>query len=416
MTGDLAAIVGVAGAALGGAAVGFEREWSGHASGPHAHFAGIRTFTLLGALAGLAGWMWGAGYQAFALALVAGGAALVVAGYVAASRREIDGTTEVAALVVLAAGVLAGTGHLALASGVIAVTNLLLVEKTRLHAIVARVQGVGLRAGIRFAVMAVVILPLLPEGPYGPLGGVRPRELWMLVLLFSGLSFSGYIARGVLGPRHGYPAAGLIGGFISSTSVTLMFARASATRAAAATALACGVTAACAIMFVRVVLATAILQAPLAIAVVPYVVAPFVVGAVLAALLLRGGGEDARTIAAPANPLAFWTALQMAAMFQLVLFGVAAVRARWGGTGLLVSGALLGVADVDALTISMARSVSTGSSTAIAAQALALGTLANGLLKLALALALGRGTFRRVAALALAAIAVVSAASILILR
>ena len=45
----------IAGAALGGVAIGVERERSGHASGRHARFAGIRTFTLLGGLAGVIG-------------------------------------------------------------------------------------------------------------------------------------------------------------------------------------------------------------------------------------------------------------------------------------------------------------------------------------------------------------------------
>ena len=47
--------------ALGGSAVGLEREWSGHASGPGARFAGIRTFTLLGLLSGLVVWWAGCG-------------------------------------------------------------------------------------------------------------------------------------------------------------------------------------------------------------------------------------------------------------------------------------------------------------------------------------------------------------------
>ncbi len=49
-------------------------------------------------------------------------------------------------------------------------------------------------AAARFAVMSIVILPLLPEGPFGPGPGIKPRELWLLVLLFSGMSFVGYIA------------------------------------------------------------------------------------------------------------------------------------------------------------------------------------------------------------------------------
>jgi uncharacterized membrane protein YhiD involved in acid resistance len=42
--------VGVLTGVLIGAAVGLERQWSGHASGAHARFGGIRTLTLLGAL------------------------------------------------------------------------------------------------------------------------------------------------------------------------------------------------------------------------------------------------------------------------------------------------------------------------------------------------------------------------------
>ena len=120
-------VIGIAIAALGGAAVGLEREWSGHAGGAEAHFAGIRTFTLLGGMAGVAGWLWTLGFRPVAIVLLAGATALVVAAYVSASRRDVDGTTEVAALVVLSAGVLAGTGYLVLASAIVAITTLLLV-------------------------------------------------------------------------------------------------------------------------------------------------------------------------------------------------------------------------------------------------------------------------------------------------
>src|SRR5688572_4642408 len=160
-------VVGILIAALGGLAVGLEREWSGHASGPGARFAGIRTFTLLGLLAGFAGWLWTEQFQSLAVVLMAGTVALVVAAYVAVSRRDTDATTEVAALVVLASGVVAGIGYWALAGGSIAVTTLLLVEKSRIHDIARRIDDTSLRAGVRFGVMAIVILPLLPEGPFG---------------------------------------------------------------------------------------------------------------------------------------------------------------------------------------------------------------------------------------------------------
>ena len=92
-------IFGLLIATLGGAAVRLERQWSGHGAGARARFAGIRTFTMLGALGGFSGWLWNAGVTAPAAILFAGAVAIVAATYLAGSRQDIDGTTEVAALV-----------------------------------------------------------------------------------------------------------------------------------------------------------------------------------------------------------------------------------------------------------------------------------------------------------------------------
>ena len=316
---------------------------------------GIRTFTLLGGMAGVAGWFWTFGFQAVAIVLLVGATALVVAAYVGASRRDVDGTTEVAALVVLSAGVLAGTGYLVLASAIVAITTLLLVEKSWLHSMIARINDAGLRAGVRFAVMAVVILPLLPDGPYGPLGGIRPRQLWLFVLLFSGLSFIGYVARRFVGSDRGFPVLGLLGGFVSSTAVAFAFARISYRERESSFPLSVGVVAACTIMNLRVLAATAILRPALALALIPYLAAPFLVGTIIVLIGIRR--REAKGSVQPAtNPLQFMSALQMAVLFQVVLFAVHAARSHWGTTGLLVSGAVLGFTDVDVLTISMAKS------------------------------------------------------------
>ena len=391
--------IGILIAALGGAAIGVERQRSGHATGPGARFGGVRTFTLLGGLAGMCGWLWTAGYELPATVLLAGATALVVVGYASASRHDIDGTTEVAALVVLGAGGLSGAGHLALGSAVVAITTLLLVEKSRVHDLVDRMDDTALRAGIRFAVMAVVILPLLPEGPYGPFGGVRPRELWLFVLFFSGLSFVGYIARIFVGARQGYLIAGLLGGLISSTSVTATFARASRTEdEAVGRPLGHGVIAACTMLFLRVAAATAVLNPALAVRLVPLLAPPFVLGALLVLDRMRTPRSERQDIPTHSNPLQVWSALQMAALFQVVLYAVEIVRSVWGDVGLIVSGAILGLADVDALMISMAKTASSGSAVGTAALAIAVGILSNNVLKFGLAVGIGRPPFRGVAA------------------
>ena len=414
---DFQGPLGILAAALGGAAIGVEREWSGHASGSEAHLGGIRTFTLLGGLAGTAGWLWLAHLYLPATVLLAGAAGLVVTAYVAVSRRDIDGTTEVAALVVLAAGLVAGIGRLTLASGLIAVTALLLVEKSRLHAFVSRLDDASLRAGFRFAVMAVVLLPLLPPGPYGPLGGIQPRQLWILVLFFSGLSFAGYLARRAVGARRGYLLAGLLGGLISSTNVTLSFARLSRRERESAGPLALGVIAACALMCVRMLVASTVLNPEVARRLVPYLVAPFLVGALAVAVWSRRRGDDeGNSSPLPSNPLQFASALQMAVLFQVVLFAVRWARNAFGQSGVLFSAAVLGLTDVDALVIAMTRASVANGPASLAARAIAIGALTNTLLKLGLAMTLGRGRFRKVAGAGLAATAVAFAGAIMGLR
>ena len=412
-----ASVLRVVVAALGGAAIGFERQWSGHATGPRARFGGIRTFTMLGGLAGLAGWLVTINLTGFAIVLTAGAVALVIAGYVAASRVEVDATTETAALIVVAAGFAAGLGWLALSSGIVAVTTLLLVEKSRLHAMVGRLDDEEMRAAARFGVMAIVILPLLPEGPIGPFGAFKPRELWLLVLFFTGLSFAGYLARRTFGAGKGYPLTGLLGGLISSTNVTFTFARLSRREKALSGPLATGAIGACTTLFPRVLVAAFVLNPPVARILLPYLVAPFAIGALALAFWWRRSRKEPRGHhEPPTNPLQLFPALQMAALFQIVLFAVAAADRAFGNSGLLVSGAVLGLTDVDALTISMTTTPSAGSAPAVAAQVIAVGILTNCLLKMGVAAALGTPRFARVTAGLLAAMAAAIVVGMIVLR
>lgn len=389
-----AALPGLLVAALGGAAIGVERQHSGHASGPHARFGGIRTFTLLGGVCGIAGYMSLDGPAGLAITLVAATCGLIIAGYAAASRHGVDATTEMAALVVVGAGTLAGRGDLALASGIIAVTALILAEKSRLHIFVERVDDAELKAAVRFAVMAVVILPLLPEGPFGPYGGLRPRTLWMVVLLFSGLSFVGYIARRLTRGVTGYPLSGLLGGIVSSTAVTLSFARLSRSDPSARNALAIGTVAASTMLYPRLALAMAILNPRVASALILYLVVPFVSG-LIALAVMRDSENPAVSPQGSGNPLQFVPAIQMALAFQIVLFITAWVRTAFGARGLMTSGALLGLAEMDALAFSMATVERLGTDAHIAARAVAAGVAANSWMKLAIAAVLGATEYRR---------------------
>jgi uncharacterized membrane protein (DUF4010 family) len=148
----------------------------------------------------------------------------------------------------------------------------------------------------------------------------------------------------------------------------------------------------------------------------PLLVAPLAVALLGLVIWFRSRPAMTQTAAMPSNPLQFGPALQMAATFQIVLFAVELMRQRFGDAGVLVSGAILGLTDVDALTISMTKSASAGTAVAVAAQAIALGILANCVMKTALAVALGTPRFRLVGGTALAAMALALTASVAVLR
>ncbi|MFL5403836.1 MAG: MgtC/SapB family protein [Gemmatimonadales bacterium] len=408
---DLSVAAGLAVAGLAGLAVGIEREWSGHATGPAARFAGVRTFLMLGLLGGLAGWLIEGGLLLPGALLLASGSLLTVAAYVMAARRggaAVEGTTEVAALVVLALGAIAGLGFPLVTSAVASVMVLALVEKTRIHSTIERLGERELKAALQFAVLAVVILPLLPAGPFGPYDSIRPRAIWLVVLLFSGLNFAGYLISRWLGTSRGYGLTGLLGGLISSTAVTLQFSRRSRDMPAAGRALALGVVGACTVLVLRVEILAAALQSDVALALIRYLVPVLLAGAaVLLVLYLRRGRKSEREAADPArNPLGLWSAIRLAIAFQVVLLLVPLVRHLWGVKGILASAAVLGFTDVDALTYSMTR---LGAEAAgLGAQAIAIGILSNTVLKLAVVLSLGRGQFRWIAGFGLVTLGVAS--------
>jgi uncharacterized membrane protein (DUF4010 family) len=184
---------------------------------------------------------------------------------------------------------------------------------------------------------------------------------------------------------------------VSSTNVTFTFARTSRTDLTVERALAFGAIAANAMLYPRVLVATAILNSAVVPALAPYLVAPAAIAAVVVIVGARRSPETAAPEVSVRNPLQLASALQMAVLFQAVLMAVPLVGEVWGQSGVLASAAVLGLTDVDALTVSMARGVAVTASPAIAATAIAVGVLTNTAMKLGLAAFFGTPRFRAIA-------------------
>lgn len=403
-------------ALLIGALIGIEREKRNAREG--FGIAGLRSFVMLAQIGAIGG------YLAHVLALpwlfaavVVASAGVVVAGYLAAARSKPDQlglTTELAAIVTVLLGGLTTTGHREIAVGLGVATAALLAYKKPLHDLVGRLGWDDLLVGVRFLSAAFLVLPLLPDEAIDPWGAIRPYKLWLLVLLISGLSLIGYVATRWLGPGRGIAITAATGGLVSSTAVTLTFAKQSREENAPTRALAGGVLLAWAVMFARVLVAAALvapaLLEPLAVPFTAMAVACAMSSAAL--LLRRRGGEAPHAGAVPLkNPFSLLAASKFALLFAAVQLLLVAGREVLPQNGVYAVAALAGLTDVDAITLSMAeRANGTAAEVPVAVTAIAIASLANTLVKAAVAAASGKGLGKPVLAATALVVAVGAAA------
>ncbi|MFN3371045.1 MAG: MgtC/SapB family protein [Sphingomonadaceae bacterium] len=398
-----------------GLLVGLERGWQARAEPAGHRVAGFRTFGLLGLLGGLAALL----PPAFGAALLLGAAATLVVGYVRESTPDRhSATSTIAGLLTLALGAFAASGRAAEALAAAAVLVLLLALRHRLHALLRGISEDEIEAASRFAIVALVILPLMPDRAMGPLEAWNPRQLWLVVVFVSGLSFLGYAAARRLGAGRGLMVTAAAGGLVSSTSITVAYAgRLAAAQADRPTrgALIAGIAIASAVMFGRVLLLTALI-APMAFASLAFSIVPAgLVALGLAFLAARRAGEagPAHPVAL-GNPLDFRPALQLAALVALLAVVVRWAIDRFGDLGLGVLLTLTGAGDVDAAIITLAGLPAGVIAPAPAGRALALAVIANTIVKLVLVLLIARSRAGLMAAGPLAAAALVAGGTLLL--
>jgi uncharacterized membrane protein (DUF4010 family) len=411
---DLPLVRDFAIALLVGALIGLERE-KRKAKDDDIGIGGLRTFTLIAEAGAISAWL----SQRFATPwVVAGGllgvALLVTAGYVVQVQHRsasLGLTTEIAALATFLLGALCLAGQPALAVALGIVTSAALAWKRPLHGLVARLGEDDLYAGLKLLIASFIVLPLLPREAVDPWGALRPYQLWLLVILIASISLVGYVAVRWLGTGRGTAVTGLFGGLVSSTAVTLTFARRSRDEGmgpAGADVLATGLLLAWTVMFVRVVAIVAVLVPSL----VTRLVVPFAAmgGASLGAAALcywRGGGYVGTTVDVPLrNPFSLRSAVEFALLFAAVLLAVEIARSSLASQSLYAIAALAGLTDVDAITLSMAAFARDGGDVRTAVGAITLASIANTLVKAGMSVVLGSAAFRnRIAAAAVLTIA-----------
>jgi uncharacterized membrane protein (DUF4010 family) len=371
-----------------GALVGLERGFKLRGQQEGHRVAGVRTFSLLGLGAGVAGVV--STKQPFAAAaVVLGMLAYLAIAYAPKLRANGDATSPVAAAATVAVAFLGGMGSVGLALACAAIIVLILAMREELHGFVGKLDEADVKALARFGVIALAVLPFLPNVPMGPYGAWNPWKLWWVVVLVTGFSFAGYVANRIFGARHGTVATALIGGAYSSTAVTQSLSQRLGSDGAGG-AEAAGIALASGVMYLRVIVLVAIL-APRILLPFVAVIAPALVVAWAAGWWLYRKAPRCEGPTPPGNPIALVPALGF-----LLFVAVAAVVARWaegsfGQEGIAVLLLIMGSMDVDAAIVTAGGLPTNAIGPQLAALALGGTVLANMCVKLGITLAYARG-------------------------
>jgi uncharacterized membrane protein (DUF4010 family) len=387
------------GAALGlGLLLGLERE---RKRDLELLFGGVRTFALIALLGAVGAFLereLNQGWLVLA-AFVAVGALVVVSYALTAARGELGITTEITALLAFIVGALCGWSHVDVAAVATVVCLLLLTLKDYLHRLARRVELADVEATLKFAVISVIILPLLPNETFGPppLDVINPYKIWLMVVLIAGLNFLGYVLVKVFGTEHGFVVTGILGGLVSSTAVTLSFSQRSRQEPDLSAAFVLAIMVAWTIMFLRVVVIVGLVNRSLAGGLALTLGLMTAAGLLVSLVLWRRTRFHGKgVVTAGTNPFELGEAIKFGLLFGVVTVVAKAAEVYLGETGLYIAGAVAGLTDVDAISLSMANlAVAEPQNLKIAARTIVIAVVSNTLTKAGMAVFLGAPALRR---------------------
>lgn len=377
-----------------GALIGIERERKREG----AEFAGIRTFILIAIMGTISAYI-SQSFPYFWIVTFIGLVVLVGLSYLVTTREggDMGITTEVAALLTFGLGVLCFTDEgLQVAPFFAIVITAFLAFKPQLHKFAHRISEKELINTLKFLIIAFVILPLLPNEVIGPWAVFNPYQIWLMVVFISAISFTGYILMKFIGPERGLGVTGIIGGLVSSTAVvTSMAGRVRDSELLMKAAVFAAVVAS-SMMFLRILFEVSVINPVL----LPQLAAPMLIMGVLGIILgviiwKRAEVKQIDTKLKLDNPFSLKPALIFGALFLAILFLSKIANIYLGSSGVYIASIISGVADVDAITISMALLAPSTIPTNTAVIAITLAAMSNTVFKFFIALFLGTRKFGR---------------------
>jgi len=392
-----------------GLLIGLERGWHSRDVRSGGRTAGVRTFAISGLLGGIVAALSGAPAQALTVggAILMGSCIVAFTSVVLTFEREehhaansFSATTTIAALLTFMLGAYALLGDVRVAAAAAIVTAGILFVREGIHQWVARITVQEFESALILLAMSFIALPVLPDRPIAALANVDLREVWIIAIVLAAVSFIGYLAVKRLGERRGVLVASAAGGLVSSTAVTLANARRAAAGEGSPQLLAAGAIVATAISLVRVTGLVVFLEPGLTPFVAPALLTGALTAAALSTVVVRGLQPTAtmEPVLRFSNPFVFWSVAGMALLMGALIVMGRIINAHLGIGGTIAGAALMGLFDVDAMTVSVTGLPSQSIRMETAAAAILVGVAANTSTKIVIGAVLARGRFAAISA------------------
>jgi uncharacterized membrane protein (DUF4010 family) len=384
-----------------GALIGLIRQWSDTHDGEHdSTSAGLRTYALWSLMGFLSAYIHETkSAYFFPVSFATFGIFLIAAHAVdKPTRRGLGLTSYAAAILTFLVGGLIYWNQFEAGIAVAITIGILLASKPFIHRWTSNLTNEDILSLLQFLAVTGLVLPLVPDRGFGPLQAFNPYNIWLMVVLISGLGFVGYVAVRLLGTSAGITVTGLAGGLASSTATTLALARNSRETPEIATTLAVGIVIANTVMIGRVAVIILALNRdlfqqlvyPLAVMALP------TSGLILWHFYLSRRNCEQVYLPRLHNPLSMKLAIKFALLYGLIVFLIKAVSQWGGGSGFYPIAFLSGLTDMDAIALSLTNANKAGAvGTQLAAGGILIGAIANTLFKTALGCWLGDARIRR---------------------
>lgn len=372
--------------------IGLQREMHTIYSNKTQDFGGARTFSMIALFGFLSAWATTFFPYFFLIAAVVMGLLLIAAYIVnSVSIAEKGATTEFAALVTFVIGGVL-TFSLPIFSVFITILVLFVLNiKDTVREYEQTITKKDLSAAILFMLMTFVILPILPDRAIDPMELVNLYRIWIMVVLVAGISFFGYIAIRILGSTHGIGVAGLFGGLVSSTAVAMSMARRVHENGFLAKNLALGIALASSMMLIRAGLEMWVINPALTKAfLIPIIVGSLVGYGYIGYLYFTSKRENIPQNIEFKNPFDLKEALIMGLVFGATLALITLSNRYIGDMGVYAVALVSGIADVDAIILSLSSLAKNGLNPATAHYAILIAIISNTLAKSALVLFFGK--------------------------